>query len=149
VKDFGYRAVHETSVQAKVIIRAFYGKEAARSYFVGCSEGGREGLTEAQRYPDDFQGIVAGAPAINWNHLQTRGLWDELALLETPGSYIPPTYGYADRTWLLARQRGYASKLAGVDYWLERAAVGHSETICKPVLRRHGLRKPEMGPEQL
>jgi len=90
VKDFGYRAVHETSVQAKVIIHAFYGKQAARSYFVGCSEGGREGLTEAQRYPDDFQGIVAGAPAINWNHLQTRGLWDALALLETPESYIPP-----------------------------------------------------------
>jgi hypothetical protein len=89
VKDFGYRAVHETSVQAKALIRAFYGKEASRLYFVGCSEGGREGLTEAQRYPDDFQGIVAGSPAINWNHLQTRGLWDELALTETPDSYIP------------------------------------------------------------
>lgn len=90
VKDFGYRAVHETSVQAKALIRAFYGKDARRTYFVGCSEGGREGLTEAQRYPKDFQGIIAGAPAINWNHLQTRGLWDELALLETPESYIPP-----------------------------------------------------------
>lgn len=90
VKDFGYRAVHETSVQAKALIRAFYGKEASRFYFVGCSEGGREGLTEAQRYPDDFHGIVAGAPAINWNHLQARGLWDSLALLETPESYIPP-----------------------------------------------------------
>ena len=90
VKDFGYRAVHETSVQAKALISAFYGKQASRSYFVGCSEGGREGLTEAQRYPDDFHGIIAGAPAINWNHLQARGLWDELALLETPESYIPP-----------------------------------------------------------
>jgi len=90
VKDFGYRAVHETSVQAKALISAFYGKQATRFYFVGCSEGGREGLTEAERYPDDFHGIVAGAPAINWNHLQTRGLWDSLALLETPESYIPP-----------------------------------------------------------
>lgn len=90
VKDFGYRAVHETSVQAKALIAAFYGKEAARRYFVGCSEGGREALTEAQRYPDDFQGLVAGSPAINWNHLQTRGLWDSLALSETPDSYIPP-----------------------------------------------------------
>ncbi|MGO9589216.1 MAG: tannase/feruloyl esterase family alpha/beta hydrolase, partial [Candidatus Acidiferrales bacterium] len=61
VKDFGYRAVHETSVQAKALIAAFYGKEASRLYFVGCSEGGREALTEAQRYPDDFQGIIAGA----------------------------------------------------------------------------------------
>jgi len=90
VKDFGYRAVHETSVQAKALIRAFYGQQAAHVYFVGCSEGGREGLTEAQRYPDDFQGIIAGSPAINWNHLQTRGLWDSLALLATPESYIPP-----------------------------------------------------------
>jgi hypothetical protein len=90
VKDFGYRAVHETSVQAKAVIHAFYGKDASHSYFVGCSEGGREALTEAQRYPEDFHGIVAGAPAINWNHLQTRALWDSLALLESADSYIPP-----------------------------------------------------------
>jgi feruloyl esterase len=90
VADFGYRAVHETAVQAKAILRAFYGKGATRSYFVGCSEGGREGLTEAQRYPDDFHGIVAGAPAIHWNHLQFMGAWEALALLETPASYIPP-----------------------------------------------------------
>ena len=90
VIDFGYRAVHETSVQAKAIIRAFYGKDAARSYFVGCSEGGREGLTEAERFPDDFHGIVAGAPAIRWNHLQFMGAWEARALLETPASYIPP-----------------------------------------------------------
>jgi hypothetical protein len=90
VIDFGYRAVHETSVQARAILRAFYGKDAQRSYFVGCSEGGREGLTEAQRYPKDFEGIVAGAPAIHWNALQLRGAWDALALLATPDSYIPP-----------------------------------------------------------
>jgi pimeloyl-ACP methyl ester carboxylesterase len=90
VKDFGYRAVHETSMQAKALIRAFYGKDASRFYFVGCSEGGREAMTEAQRYPDDFHGIVAGAPAINWDHLNARGLWDEWALLETPESFIPP-----------------------------------------------------------
>ena len=90
VIDFGYRAVHETSVQAKAIVHAFYGKDATRNYFVGCSEGGREGLTEAQRYPDDFQGIVAGAPAIHWDVLQLRGAWDAQALLATPGSYIPP-----------------------------------------------------------
>ena len=89
VIDFGYRAVHETSVQAKAILRAFYGKDATRSYFVGCSEGGREGFTEAQRYPGDFHGIVAGAPAIHWNHLQFMGAWEALALLETPASYIP------------------------------------------------------------
>jgi len=50
--DFGYRAVHETSVQAKAIVRAFYGREPSRSYFVGCSDGGREALMEAQRYAE-------------------------------------------------------------------------------------------------
>lgn len=90
VADFGYRAVHETTVQAKAILHAFYGKDSSRNYFVGCSEGGREGLTEAQRYPKDFHGIVAGAPAIHWDQLQLRGAWDAFALLATPASYIPP-----------------------------------------------------------
>src|SRR5579884_1713516 len=62
--DFGYRAVHETNLQAKAIIRAFYGRAPSRSYFNGCSDGGREALMEAQRYAEDFDGIIAGAPEI-------------------------------------------------------------------------------------
>ena len=85
--DFGYRAVHETSVQAKAILRAFFGRDAARSYFSGCSDGGREALMEAQRFPEDFDGIIAGAPANNWSHLFTGFVWNEQALAETP---IPP-----------------------------------------------------------
>lgn len=88
--DFGYRAVHETSVQSKAIVRAYYGREAERSYFVGCSDGGREGLMEAQRFPEDFHGILAGAPAANWSHLFTAFVWNEQALLASPGSAIPP-----------------------------------------------------------
>ena len=91
IVDFGYRAVHETSVQAKAIARAFYGKDLARSYFVGCSDGGREALMEAQRFPDDFVGIVAGAPANNWTHLLVGAIWDEQALLNDPASYLPPS----------------------------------------------------------
>jgi hypothetical protein len=88
VIDFGYRAVHETSIQAKAIIRAFYGKDPAQSYFVGCSDGGREALMEAQRFPADFHGIVAGAPANFFTHLSFRLLWDERALHDDPASYI-------------------------------------------------------------
>lgn len=91
VIDFGYRAVHETSVQAQAIIQAFYGKAATRSYFVGCSDGGREALMEAQRYPADFIGIVAGSPAADWTDLQFSGVWNEQALHADAGSYIPPS----------------------------------------------------------
>jgi feruloyl esterase len=91
VIDFGYRAVHETSVVAKAIVREFYGKDPTQSYFVGCSDGGREALMEAQRFPADFHGIVAGAPANNWTHLMFKGQLDERALLDDPASYIPPS----------------------------------------------------------
>ncbi|SLM64930.1 MULTISPECIES: tannase/feruloyl esterase family alpha/beta hydrolase [Dickeya] len=64
--DFAYRGVHLTSVAAKALIDAYYGHKAAYSYFTGCSDGGREALVEAQRFPEDFNGIIAGAPAMNF-----------------------------------------------------------------------------------
>nr|WP_246849734.1 tannase/feruloyl esterase family alpha/beta hydrolase [Rubellimicrobium arenae] len=64
--DFAHRAHHLTALAAKAVIQAFYGQPPAYSYFNGCSDGGREALIEAQRYPDDFDGIIAGAPAANF-----------------------------------------------------------------------------------
>jgi len=64
--DFAYRGVHLTALAAKRLIEAFYGRKPAFSYFDGCSDGGREALIEAQRFPQDFNGIVAGAPALNF-----------------------------------------------------------------------------------
>jgi hypothetical protein len=80
VIDFGYRAVHDTAEQAKSIAATFYGKPSTRNYFVGCSDGGREALMEAQRFPEDFDGVVAGAPANDWSHLFTSFVWNEFAL---------------------------------------------------------------------
>jgi feruloyl esterase len=64
--SFGHQAVHRTAVTAKALTEAYYQSEISRSYFTGCSRGGGQGLMEAQRYPEDFDGIVAGAPAYNW-----------------------------------------------------------------------------------
>ena len=67
--DYAYRAVHELTVVGKAVTAARYGKNAERSYWNGCSTGGRQGLKEAQRYPEDYDAIVAGAPASNWSPL--------------------------------------------------------------------------------
>jgi feruloyl esterase len=89
VVDFGYRAVHETAVAAKAVISAFYGEGAKRSYFNSCSNGGRQALMEAQRFPADFDGIIAGAPANDWTHLLSSAANAVKATLAEPARYIP------------------------------------------------------------
>lgn len=69
--DFGYKSDHELVQAAKAVIKQYYGQAATHSYFDGCSQGGHQGLTEAQRYPTDFDGIIAGAPANNFTALNT------------------------------------------------------------------------------
>jgi len=88
--DFGYRAIHETAVKAKAILAAFYGDAPRRAYFSSCSNGGRQALMEAQRYPEDYDGIVAGAPANYWTHLLTAGAWETQAMSQ-PGAWTPRT----------------------------------------------------------
>jgi feruloyl esterase len=87
--DFGYRAVHEMTGTAKTIVGAFYGTGPKYSYFTGCSGGGRQGLMEAQRYPDDFDGIVAGSPSLNATGRAVFSMWVAQQLRKEPASYIP------------------------------------------------------------
>src|SRR6185295_7719027 len=89
VIDFGYRAVHEMATTGKVLIKAFYGRDARHSYWNGCSAGGRQGLMEAQRYPEDFDGIIAGAPANNYTRLCAWRLALEAAVLKDPARAVP------------------------------------------------------------
>jgi len=88
IVDFGWRAIHEMTVKAKAIIQAFYGEAPKRSYFTGCSNGGRQGLMEAQRFPEGYDGIVAGAPANYWTKVFATFLFDIQAMQAAPGSYI-------------------------------------------------------------
>jgi hypothetical protein len=87
--DFGYRAIHETALTAKAVIGAYYGEAPKRSYFNSCSNGGRQALMEAQRYPADYDGIVAGAPANYWTNLMSAAASGAKATLAEPASYIP------------------------------------------------------------
>lgn len=74
--NYAHRANHLLAVKGKAIIAAYYGAPARHAYFVGCSGGGRQALTEAQRYPDDYDGIIAGAPGVNTPAMSARRLWE-------------------------------------------------------------------------
>jgi len=92
IVDWGHRSAHEMTVKAKAIAASFYGKPVKYSYFTGCSGAGRQGMMAAQRYPDDFDGIIAGDPTINFGPLAVGGrLWPELSMMrESKGAgYIP------------------------------------------------------------
>jgi feruloyl esterase len=73
--DFGYRAVHLTASASKTVVKAYYGREEEYAYFEGCSTGGREGFMEAQRFPYDFDGIVAGAPVFEYQRINMAHVW--------------------------------------------------------------------------
>jgi hypothetical protein len=88
VIDFGYRALHETTENAKRLIKVFYGRPASHSYFDSCSDGGREALMEAQRFPEDFDGILAGAPANFWTHMLVSGIDVAKTMYGSPAAYI-------------------------------------------------------------
>jgi feruloyl esterase len=90
VVDFAYRAVHETTVQTKALIAKFYDRPARLSYWNGCSTGGRQGLMEAQKFPDDFDAIIAGAPANFQTHLHAWDLSVAVPALKDPAAAVPP-----------------------------------------------------------
>jgi len=87
--DFAYRAIHEMTVAAKAVVNAHYDARPARAYFNACSTGGRQGLVEAQRYPDDFDGIVAGAPAADFTGIAAQFIKDVRAQFPDPKNLTP------------------------------------------------------------
>ncbi len=88
--DFGYRSTHQMTVVSKQIVQAYYDKPQSHAYFVGCSTGGGQGLMEAQRYPGDYNGIVAGAPANNRTHIHAGFVWNAQAANLPPGVELAP-----------------------------------------------------------
>lgn len=82
IKDFGYQGIQDMTLAAKAMVRAYYDQDPAYSYFNGCSTGGRQGVMEAQRYPDEYDGILAAAPVINFPKMQTGQMWGQVVMLE-------------------------------------------------------------------
>ena len=80
IVDFASRSLHEMTLKAKAVIKAYYGKPQNYAYWNGCSTGGRQGWMEAQMFPDDYDGILAGAPAFNWDRFIPAELWPELVM---------------------------------------------------------------------
>ncbi len=101
--DFGYRGLDVVTRAAKALIALYFGRGPERSYFVGCSNGGRQGMVAAQRFPTYFDGIVAGAPGFNLPQAAVAAAWNEQALaplatrLDVNGTpYLPDTFSAAD-----------------------------------------------------
>jgi len=106
--DFGYRAVHEMTVKAKEVLAAFYGKKEEHSYWVSCSTGGRQGLMEAYRYPNDYDGISSMAPANSMVRLMIGSLWTGYATLKDDAHKLPMHK-------LMASNKAYVEKCDGID----------------------------------
>ena len=96
--DFGHRATHLMTVISKQILEVYYGKAAHHAYFIGCSTGGQQALMEAQRYPGDYNGIIAGAPANNRTHLHTGFILNHKAADETENLFSAADLSYISKT---------------------------------------------------
>ncbi|HEV2548924.1 MAG TPA: tannase/feruloyl esterase family alpha/beta hydrolase [Stellaceae bacterium] len=90
IVDFASRSGHEMTMKAKAVIQAYYGEAQKFSYWNGCSTGGRQGFIEAQRFPEDYDGILAGAPAFNWDRFIPAELWPEVVMNLNLGAPISP-----------------------------------------------------------
>ncbi|HEY5411068.1 MAG TPA: tannase/feruloyl esterase family alpha/beta hydrolase, partial [Caulobacteraceae bacterium] len=99
--DFGSRSIHLTAVAGKQLAAAYYGAPVRWSYFASCSNGGRQALMEAQRFPEDYDGIIAMAPAYDWTGLFMNFIWNQ-QVLSVPGAAIPPAKAPAIAAAVLA-----------------------------------------------
>jgi Tannase and feruloyl esterase len=113
IDDFGYLAQHLTAVESKVVVDDYYGAGAHYSFWNGCSTGGRQGLMEAQRYPADFNGILAGAPALNWDQFMVAQMWPQL-VMEWNNDFLPTCIENLVNTTLQSQCRDQDGQVDGV-----------------------------------
>ncbi len=146
IVDFGYRALHQTAVNAKSLMQAFYSRAAQHSYFESCSNGGREALMEAQRFPEDFDGILAGAPANNWTHGMAGGI-DAVQTLygREPAAYISGVKIPAISAAVLAACDAQDGVKDGIVNDPTRCHFDPAVLLCKDVETRNCLTAPQVA----
>jgi len=113
--SFGHQAVHRTAVTSKALIKTYYRRDIGRSYFTGCSRGGGQALMEAQRYPEDFDGIVAGAPAYNWTGLAAGTLVINRAMYPDPEELEEAVIGPQDQKLIESTYLAQCDALDGLE----------------------------------
>ena len=142
VTDFGYRAIHETAEKAKSLINRFYGNAPRRSYFNSCSNGGREALMEVQRFPADYDGVLAGAPANFWTHLFASAASDTLYMGD-PSTYIPSSKLPAIQSATLAACDTLDGVKDGIIDDPSRCKFDPSQLLCKGAESDNCLTAPQ------
>jgi feruloyl esterase len=113
--SFGHQAVHRTAVTAKALITGYYDAEISRSYFTGCSRGGGQGFMEAQRYPEDFDGIVAGSPAHDWTGVAVRAVQISAAMFPDPSDLQEAVVGPAEQRLIESSYLEACDALDGIE----------------------------------
>jgi feruloyl esterase len=143
--DFGHRAIHLMTVQGKAITTAYYGSAPRKSYFSSCSNGGRQALMEAQRYPEDYDGIIAGAPANDWTHLMTSAVKNSAATLRDPSFYIPAEKLPAIQAAALAACDKLDAVADGVIENPAKCRFDPAVLLCKGAETKTCLTAPQVG----
>jgi hypothetical protein len=142
--DYLYRSKHLVTVAAKGLIKAFYGTPASHSYFNSCSNGGRQGLMEVQRYPDDYDGVVVGAPWNFQSHSNAGFVWDAQAL-SAPGAAISASKLPAIKAAVLAACDGADGLVDGVIADPSRCAFDPTVLLCQGVETNACLTQPQLA----
>jgi hypothetical protein len=155
ITDFASTGIHDMTVDGQALTTAFYGNAPRFSYFYGCSTGGRQGLMEAQQYPADYDGIVSGAPAINWTRLTPAQLWPAL-VMNAGHDFLPACKEAAFTNAVIAACDGSDGVVDGVIgdpsacHWNPHALVG-TNTPCGAITATDAdvIEKIWRGPETL
>jgi hypothetical protein len=113
IDDFGFASLHLMAVESKAVISSYYGLAPHDSFWNGCSTGGRQGLSEAQKYPTDFNGVLAGAPALNWPEFMNAQMWPQL-VMEWTNDELPACKEAAVNTALKTHCRDQSGQINGV-----------------------------------